>query len=76
MMVIDMHRGIIQQGNWTRPGSYLRGVIDKWGIHKNVQQGRIYRLTHDTFRPDKKPRMLDDNEGTCGPPLPPQWLVA
>lgn len=60
MMVIDMHRGIIQQGNWTRPGSYLRGVIDKWGIHKNVQQGRIYRLTHDTFRPDKKPRMLDE----------------
>ncbi|MEO1824922.1 MAG: protein containing Coagulation factor 5/8 type, partial [Roseibacillus sp.] len=60
MMVIDMHRGIIQQGNWTRPGSYLRGVIDKWGIHKNVQQGRIYRLTHDTFRPDKQPRMLDE----------------
>jgi mono/diheme cytochrome c family protein/glucose/arabinose dehydrogenase len=60
MMVIDMHRGIIQQGNWTRPGSYLRGVIDKWGIHKNVQQGRIYRLTHDTFRPDKQPRMLNE----------------
>ena len=60
MMIIDMHRGIIQQGNWTRPGSYLRGVIDKWGIHKNVQQGRIYRLTHDTFRPDKQPRMLDE----------------
>ena len=60
MMVIDMHRGIIQQGNWTRPGSYLRGVIDKWGIHKNIQQGRIYRLTHDSFRPDKQPRMLDE----------------
>lgn len=60
MMIIDMHRGIIQQGNWTRPGSYLRKVIDKWGIHKNVQQGRIYRLTHDTFRPDKQPRMLDE----------------
>jgi len=60
MMIIDMHRGIIQQGNWTRPGSYLRKIIDKWGIHKNVQQGRIYRLTHDTFRPDKQPRMLDE----------------
>lgn len=61
MMIIDMHRGIIQQGNWTRPGSYLRKVIDKWGLAENVQKGRIYRLTHDTFRPDKPPRMLDES---------------
>ncbi len=61
MMVIDMHRGIIQQGNWTRPGSYLRGVIDKWQIDKNIQKGRIYRLTHDTFKADKQPRMLDES---------------
>ncbi|MGB0144226.1 MAG: DUF7133 domain-containing protein [Akkermansiaceae bacterium] len=61
MMIIDMHRGIIQQGNWTRKGSYLREVIDKWGLDKNIQHGRIYRLTHDTFRPDKQPRMLDES---------------
>lgn len=61
MMIIDMHRGIIQQGNWTRPGSYLRKVIDKWGLAENVQKGRIYRLTHDTFRPDKPPRLLDES---------------
>ena len=34
MFFIDMHRGIIQQGNWTRKGSYLRGIIDKWEIDK------------------------------------------
>ena len=61
MMLIDMHRGIIQQGNWTRPGSYLRGVIDKWEIHKNIQKGRIYRLVHPTFKPDKKPNMLNES---------------
>jgi mono/diheme cytochrome c family protein len=61
MMIIDVHRGIIQQGNWTRPGSYLRKVIDRWGIDKNIQKGRVYRLTHDTFRPDKQPRMLDES---------------
>ncbi|MCX8239184.1 MAG: discoidin domain-containing protein [Akkermansiaceae bacterium] len=61
MMVIDMHRGIIQQGNWTRPGSYLRSVIDKWEIDKNIQKGRVYRLVHDTYRPDKQPRMLDES---------------
>ena len=61
MMVIDMHRGIIQQGNWTRPKSYLRGVIDKWGMDKNIHKGRIYRLTHSTFKPDEQPRMLDES---------------
>ena len=60
MMMIDMHRGIIQQGNWTRPGSYLRGVIDEWGLDKNINKGRIYRLEHTTYQPDKKPRMLDE----------------
>ena len=61
MMIIDMHRGIIQQGNWTRKGSYLRKVIDKWEIDQNIQKGRIYRLTHDTFRPDQQPRLLEES---------------
>ena len=61
MMMIDMHRGIIQQGNWTRPGSYLRGIIDKWGLAENIRKGRIYRLEHTTFEPDKKPRMLEES---------------
>jgi len=61
MMVIDMHRGIIQQGNWTQPGSYLRGVIDKWEIDKNINKGRIYRLVHDSYKPDLKPQMLNQS---------------
>ena len=27
LYIVDMYRGIIQQGNWTKPGSYLHGVI-------------------------------------------------
>ena len=61
LMVIDMHRGIIQQGNWTKPGSYLRGIIDEWGLAKNIGKGRVYRLEHTTFRPDKKPQMLNES---------------
>ncbi|GHC57164.1 DUF7133 domain-containing protein [Roseibacillus persicicus] len=61
IMLIDMHRGIIQQGNWTRPGSYLRGVIDEWGLAENVGKGRIYRLEHTSYEPDVKPRMLDQS---------------
>ena len=58
MFFIDMHRGIIQQGNWTRKGSYLRGVIDKWQIDKNVGKGRIYRLVHKDHKPGPQPTML------------------
>ena len=61
MFFIDMHRGIIQQGNWTRKGSYLRGVIDKWGIDKNVGKGRIYRLVHKDHKLGPKPNMLKDS---------------
>ena len=61
MFFIDMHRGIIQQGNWTRRGSYLRGIIDKWGLDKNVGKGRIYRLVHKTFKPGPKPNMLNES---------------
>lgn len=60
MLLVDMHRGIIQQGNWTRPGSYLRGVIDLWGLDKNIGKGRIYRLVHKDFDAGPQPRMLDE----------------
>ncbi|MEM9017217.1 MAG: hypothetical protein AAGC68_09385, partial [Verrucomicrobiota bacterium] len=62
LYVVDMYRGIIQQGNWTKPGSYLRGVIDEYGFAKNIQRGRIYRLVHDDFERDTtQPRMLDES---------------
>ena len=35
LYVVDMHRGIIQQGNWTRPGSFLRQKIDSLGLDEN-----------------------------------------
>lgn len=61
LYVVDMYRGIIQQGNWTKPGSYLRGVIDEYGFAKNVGRGRIYRLVHEDFEPGPAPRMLDES---------------
>ena len=60
MAIVDMHRGIIQQGNWTRPKSYLRGIIDKWGLDKNIGKGRIYRLVHKDFEAGPQPKMLDE----------------
>ena len=60
MAIVDMHRGIIQQGNWTQKGSYLRGIIDKWGMGKDIGKGRIYRLVHKDFEAGPRPKMLDE----------------
>jgi len=56
-----MHRGIIQQGNWTKPGSFLRKVIDRMGFAQNIGHGRIYRLVHDGYKSGPKPKMLDQS---------------
>ncbi|MDF1755510.1 MAG: discoidin domain-containing protein [Verrucomicrobiales bacterium] len=61
LYIVDMYRGIIQQGNWTKPGSYLRGVIDDYGFAKNIQRGRIYRLVHDDFKRGPQPEMLNES---------------
>jgi len=59
MYMVDMYRGIIQQGNWTRPDSYLRGVIDTLDMAKVINNGRIYRIVHEDFERDKtKPQLL------------------
>ena len=58
LFVVDTYRGIIQEGNWTRPGSYLRAKIDQYGLDKIVRHGRIWRLTYDGMARDRTvPRM-------------------
>ncbi|HEX6638122.1 MAG TPA: hypothetical protein VF033_10740, partial [Steroidobacteraceae bacterium] len=60
LYIVDMYRGIIQQGEWTRKGSYLREQIDAHGLQKEIGRGRVYRLRHDGFTPGPQPRMLDE----------------
>jgi len=60
LYVVDMYRGIIQEGNWTGPKSYLRPQILRYGLDKNIGRGRIYRIVHDEIPVDKtKPDLLD-----------------
>ena len=61
MYIVDMYRGIIQEGNWVRSGSYLRGVVQEYGLDRNIGRGRIYRLVHDDFKPGPRPRMLEES---------------
>ena len=58
LMILDMYRGIIQEGNWTKEGSYLRGVIDNYGFDKTIGRGRLYRVKKDGVTLDKLPNMF------------------
>jgi len=60
LYIVDMNRGIIQEGTWTGEGSYLRKQILRLGLQKNIQHGRIWRLVHDGLSRGPKPHMLDE----------------
>ncbi|MCA8966775.1 MAG: protein containing Coagulation factor 5/8 type, partial [Planctomycetes bacterium] len=61
LYIVDMYRGIIQEGNWVQKGSYLRGVVQQYGLDRNIGRGRIYRLVHDGYTRGPRPRMLDES---------------
>jgi mono/diheme cytochrome c family protein len=54
----DLHNGIVQEGNWTRPGSYLREMIDRDGHARYAGHGRIYRVVHESQKPGPQPSLL------------------
>ncbi|WAC20881.1 discoidin domain-containing protein [Luteolibacter sp. SL250] len=60
LYITDMYRGIIQEGNWVRPGSYLRKAVEQYQFDKVSGHGRIWRLEHKDTRPVKQPRMYDE----------------
>ncbi len=58
LYIVDTYRGIIQEGNWTRPGSYLRAKIDQYDMAKIIRKGRIWRLRYEGMERDRtQPRM-------------------
>jgi mono/diheme cytochrome c family protein/glucose/arabinose dehydrogenase len=61
MYIVDLYRGIIQEGNWTQEGSYLRTKIQQYQMDDVIGNGRIWRLTYDGMeRSKEKPRMYDE----------------
>jgi len=57
---VDMYRGIIQEGNWVREGSYLRKVVQQYQLDKQTDKGRIYRLVYDGLTPGPQPSMYEE----------------
>jgi mono/diheme cytochrome c family protein/glucose/arabinose dehydrogenase len=61
LYITDMYRGIIQEGQWTKPGTYLRKKIEQYQLDKVVRHGRIWRLSYDGIERDRtRPRLLDE----------------
>ncbi len=61
MYITDMYRGIIQESQWSGPGTYLRQRIDQYALDKVVKKGRIWRLSYDGMpRRTAAPRMLGE----------------
>ncbi|MEI9921599.1 MAG: c-type cytochrome [Bacteroidota bacterium] len=58
LYVVDMYRGIIQEGQWVNQGSYLRGVVQEKGHDKFHSRGRIYKIVHEEEEPGPMPKML------------------
>jgi mono/diheme cytochrome c family protein len=62
LYIVDMYHGIIQEGEWTPVGSYLRAKIEQYQLDKVISLGRIWRLTHEDFKRDEtKPHMYDES---------------
>ena len=61
LYIVDMYRGIIQEGAWVGEGSYLRGVVKEKGYDKFIGRGRIYRIIHEDMKPGPKPELLNKN---------------
>jgi mono/diheme cytochrome c family protein/glucose/arabinose dehydrogenase len=47
LYIADMYHGIIQERQWSGPGSYLRAKIEQYQLDKVVSHGRIWRLRYD-----------------------------
>src|SRR5207237_5065846 len=61
MYITDMYRGIVQESQWSGPGTYLRKRIEQYGLDKIIRHGRIWRLTYEGMpRRAEQPRMLDE----------------
>jgi mono/diheme cytochrome c family protein len=47
LYIADMYHGIIQELEWSGPGSYLRAKIEQYQLDKVANRGRIWRLRYD-----------------------------
>ena len=67
LFIVDMYRGIIQEGAWVNKGSYLRQVVEQYSMDKLIGRGRIWRVTKAGMKKSRLPRMYSET--------PAQWVA-
>jgi mono/diheme cytochrome c family protein len=73
LYIADMYHGIIQEREWSGPGSYLRAKIEQYQLDKVAAHGRIWRLRYDG-RPAVA--ATDTNIGQAAiPAMPPNFTA-
>jgi mono/diheme cytochrome c family protein/glucose/arabinose dehydrogenase len=61
LYIADMYRGVVEESEWTRPGTYIRRKIEQYQLDKVLHHGRIWRLTYDGIPRDlSRPNMLQE----------------
>ena len=64
MYVVDMYTGIIQDAAFVGPGTYLRRKVLQYGLERQHNYGRIWRVTHDSATPEyRPPQMYSETSG-------------
>jgi len=58
--ITDMYHGIIQEAQWSGPGTYLRARIQQYDLDKVIHRGRIWRLVYDGVTFDRSDALARD----------------
>jgi mono/diheme cytochrome c family protein len=58
--ITDMYHGIIQEAQWSGPGTYLRARIQQYDLDKVIHKGRIWRLVYDGIKFDRSDALARD----------------
>jgi mono/diheme cytochrome c family protein len=65
--IADLAHGVVQHAKWVGEGSYLRPVVQDYGLDKQVGFGRLYRLRPTGKTPRALPKMsMMSNEQLIG----------
>jgi mono/diheme cytochrome c family protein len=47
LYIVDMYHGIVQERQWSGPGTYIRARIEQYDLDKVIHFGRVWRLVYD-----------------------------
>ena len=67
LYVVDMYRGVVQDAAYQT--EYLQDYIRKNQLTQPVNRGRIWRLTHETTRRDRRPALSKETAAGLVPYL-------